>query len=146
MVSYTDYVNADGAEGWSIPYSKPIWETIKTDHKNFYTSGRLLRIGIGLEIGGIMANTNIDEKIQDNYQDDVRSSSTDDFADIVKTFGEGKYLIPLSLFTAALPEIIPESSATSIIGKWGRLTSRSYLVGGPPILLLQRATGASRPG
>ena len=65
MVSYTNYVNAYGAEGWSIPYSKPIWETIKKDHKNFYSSARLIRIGIGLGIGGIMANTNIDEKIQD---------------------------------------------------------------------------------
>lgn len=146
VVSCTDYVNAYGAEGWSIPYSKPIWETIKRDHKNFYSSGHLLRMGIGLGIGGIMANTNIDEKIQNRCQDDVRSSSTDNFADVMKTFGEGKYLIPLSLFTAALPEIIPESSATSSIGKWGRLTSRAYLVGGPPLLLLQRATGASRPG
>lgn len=145
VVCYPDYVGADGDDGWTIPYSKPIWETIKMDHKNFYSSGRLLRIGVGLGIGGIMANTKIDKRIQDKYQDDVRSSSTNDFATVVKTFGEGKYLIPLSLFTAALPEILPESSATSSIGKWGRLTSRSYLVGGPPMLLLQRATGASRP-
>ena len=117
VVSYTDYVNADDDDGWSISYSKPIWEIIKTDHKNFYSSGRLLRIGIGFGIGGIMANTNIDEEIQDKYQDDIRSSSTDNFADIVKTFGEGKYLIPLSLFAAALPEIIPENLATSIIGR-----------------------------
>jgi PAP2 superfamily len=146
VASYTDYANAYGAEGWSKPYSKSIWETIKRDHKNFYSSERVIRIGIAFGIGGILANTNIDEKIQDEYQDNVRSSSTDDFAKIVKTFGEGTYLIPLSLFTATLPEIIPKSSATSIIGEWGRLTSRSYLVGGPPLLLLQRATGASRPG
>lgn len=114
--------------------------------KNFYSSGRLIRIGIAFGIGGIMANTNIDEKIQDDYQDNLRSSSTDDVAHVVKTFGEGIYLIPLSLFAAALPEIIPESSATSAIGNWGRLTSRAYLVGGPPLLFLQRATGASRPG
>lgn len=146
MVSCVDYVNAYGAEEWLIPHSKMIWETIKQDHKNFYSSGRLIRLGIALGIGGIMANTNIDGKIQDEYQDHLRSSSTDNVAHVVKTFGEGTYLIPLALFTAALPEIIPESSATSIIGHWGRLTSRAYLVGGPPLLLLQRATGASRPG
>ena len=146
VVSYMENVNAYGAEGWSIPHSKTIWETIKQDHKDFYSSARLIRIGIALGIGGIMANTNIDEKIQDDYQDNLRSSSTDNFAKVVKTFGEGTYMIPLSLFTAALPEFIPESSATSIIGQWGRLTSRAYLVGGPPLLFLQRATGASRPG
>jgi hypothetical protein len=112
VVPYTDYVNAFGAEGWSIPYSKPIWETIKRDHKNFYSSRRLLRIGIGFGIGSIMANTNIDENIQDKYQDEVRSSSIDGFADIMKTFGEGTCLIPLSLFTAALSDIIPENSTT----------------------------------
>ncbi len=143
---YPNFVYAGGDNNSSISYFSRVWETIKTDHKNFYSSGRLLRIGVAFGIGGIMANTNIDEEIQDWYQDEVRSSSTDDLANVAKRFGEGKYLIPLSLLAATLPEIIPENSATSSIGKWGQLTSRSFLVGGPPVLLMQRATGASRPG
>jgi hypothetical protein len=145
MVSYPNFAGADDDKSLSKSYSNRIWETIKTDQKNFYSSRRLLRIGAAFGIGGIMANTNTDEKIQDWYQDDVRSSCTDNLSDVVKTFGEGKYLIPLSLLTAGLFEIIPESSATSSIDKWGRLTCRAYLVGGPPMLIMQRATGASRP-
>jgi hypothetical protein len=146
MVAYPHFAQADDDNDLQKSYSTRIWETIITDHKNFYSSRRLLWLGAAFGIGGIMANTNIDEKIQDRYQDDLRSSDTDDVADVVKEFGEGKYLIPLSLLSAGLAEILPESSTTSSIGKWGRLTSRAYLVGGPPMFVMQRATGASRPG
>ena len=146
MVTYPNFAGADDDNDLSKSYSTRIWEAIKTDHKNYYSSKRFLRLGAAFGIGGLMANTNIDENIQDWYQDDVRSSTTDDVASIVKTFGEGRYLLPLCLLAAGLPEIIPESSATSIIGKWGRLTSRAYLVGSPPMLIMQRVTGASRPG
>lgn len=145
MVACPNFAGAGDDSNLSEPYTTRIWETLKTDQKNFYSPHRLLRHGVAFGIGGIMANTGIDDNIQDWYQDDGRSSTTDDVTSVAKMFGDGRYLIPLSLLAAGLPEIIPESSATSSIGKWGRLTSRAYLVGGPPMLIMQRATGASRP-
>lgn len=145
MVAYPNFASGGDDSDLSEPYTTRIWETLKTDQKNFYSPHRLLRLGVAFGIGGIMANTDIDDNIHDWYQDDARSSTTDDFASVAKTFGDFRYLIPLSLLAAGLPEIIPESSATSSIGKWGRLISRAYLVGGPPMLIMQPATGASRP-
>ena len=43
---YPNFVYAGGDNNSSISYFSRVWETIKTDHKNFYSSGRLLRIGV----------------------------------------------------------------------------------------------------
>ncbi|RMD69168.1 MAG: hypothetical protein D6819_07630 [Gammaproteobacteria bacterium] len=117
-------------------------ETVKNDYRSFYAKERLLRLGIGFGLGAIAANTSMDQDFQEWYQDHVRGSGTDDFADAAKNLGEGKYLIPLSLLASGLG-VIDEGSP---IGAWGTHTLRSYLTGGPALLLMQRATGGSRPG
>ncbi|MFW6428463.1 MAG: phosphatase PAP2 family protein [Desulfosalsimonas sp.] len=121
-------------------------ETVKQDFINYYSFDNLKVMAISFAAGGIFANTSIDENLQKDYQDDIRDSGTDDFAGIAKTFGEGKYLIPLSLAAAASGYYIPEKNRASAIGTWGFNTARAYFVGAPPMLLMQRATGASRPG
>ena len=92
-----------------------ITRTIVSDYKSFYSGDRLIRIGIGFGIGAIPANTNTDHLIQEWYQDDIRSSTTDDMAEIFKTFGERKYLLPLTAVSAGLRYFDPESP----IGNWG---------------------------
>jgi len=119
-----------------------IKDTIVNDYKNFYTRDRLIQLGIGFGVGGIMANTSIDSDFQDHFQNDIRSSGTDDFSKTAKDFGNGYYMIPISFLGAA----ICSRDCESPIGQWGWHASRAYLVGGPPTLLMQLATGGSRPG
>ncbi len=115
-------------------------QTVRGDYRSFYTEGRLLRLGLGLGLGAVAANTHIDQGFRDWYQDHVRSRSTDDIADAAKNLGEGKYLIPLSLLASGL------EAWDGPLGDWGTHTLRAYLTGGPALLLMQRATGGSRPG
>ncbi|MGM0384254.1 MAG: phosphatase PAP2 family protein [Thermodesulfobacteriota bacterium] len=122
--------------------SSTITETLINDHKSFYSGERLTRIGLGFGLGAILANTTIDNQIQKKYQDDIRSSSTDDFAKSAKLFGEGIYLIPLSLLSASINYF----DNNSPIGDWGAYSARAYLIGAPGMLLMQRVTGGSRPG
>lgn len=136
-----DAFGADRESAWSS-----MWDVVMLDHLHFYSSDRLKRMGIGYGIGGIMANTGVDEYIQDWYQEDVRSSRTDDVAEVAKLFGEGKYMIPLSLLAAGVGTRIPTESKASNIGRWGERTARAYAVGAPPVLLMQRVLGSSRPG
>lgn len=137
----TDAYGADRESAWSS-----MWDVVMLDHLRFYSSDRLIRMGIGYGIGGTIANTGVDEYIQDWYQEDVRSSHTDDAAEVAKLFGEGKYLIPLSLLAAGVGACVPTENRASNIGKWGKRTARAYAVGGPPMLLMQRVLGSSRPG
>ena len=119
-----------------------IAETIVNDYRAFYSRERLTRMGLGFGAGAIVANTNIDRYVQNRYQNGLRNSGTDDFGDVTKLLGEGKYLIPIALLSAGT-KYIDDSSP---IGAWGAYTSRAYLTGGPAALLMQRVTGGSRPG
>lgn len=119
-----------------------IGEAVIRDYKSFYSLDRITRLGIGFGVGAVGANTNIDTQVQNWYQDNIRSKRTDDFSKTVKVFGEGKYLIPLSLLSASINYFDAESP----VGVWGVYTSRAYLTGTPALLLMQKITGASRPG
>lgn len=117
-------------------------DTIINDYKNLYTSkDRWLRLGVAFGVGGIMANTSIDERIKKWYQDDVRSPQTDKVASVVKEFGNGKITIPVALLASSITLFKPDST----IGNWGAYTSRAYIAGAPLLLSTQVLTGASRP-
>jgi hypothetical protein len=119
---------------------------VEQDYKDLYLSrSRLLQLGIGFSVGGIMANTNIDRSIQDGYQDHVRSDGSDHAAKVAKAFGEGLYVIPVAVGAAVLGERLSSEPWTSPIGTWGERASRAYLTASPLLLLTQWATGASRP-
>ena len=118
-----------------------IFATLKNDYKSFYSVERLTRMGFGFGLGAILANTKYDQKVRDWYQKDIRSSSTDDFSDSAKLFGEGKYLIPISLLSASIKYIDNDSA----IGEWGMYAAGAYLTGAPAMLLMQKVTGGSRP-
>jgi len=119
-----------------------IIETVINDYKSFYSGGRLLRMGIGFGIGALPANTSIDDDIQDWFQDDIRSSTTDDMSDVFKEFGERQFLLPITAVAALFKFAEPNSP----IGNWGAYSLRAYATGTPALLLMQRATGGSRPG
>jgi hypothetical protein len=137
----TDAYAENGESAWS-----GMWDVVKSDYLHFYSSDRLKRLGIAYGVGGIMANTAVDENIQDWYQEDMRSTRTDDAAEVAKLFGEGKYMIPLSLLAAGIGTRIPTENRASNIGRWGERTARAYAVGAPPVLLMQRFLGSARPG
>lgn len=117
------------------------WEAMQKDYQSFYAPKRLQRLAIGFGVGGVVANTQLDNNFQNWYQHNIRSNNTDAFSKVTKTFGEGKIMIPVALLSATINYIEPKSS----IGVWGVYTSRAYLIGAPAVLLMQVATGASRP-
>lgn len=121
-------------------------DTVQGDLENYYSIDNLKFMTISFGLGGILANTSVDEDLQEEYQDNIRSDSTDDFSEVAKMFGEGKILIPLSIATAVTGYYLPKKCGVSAIGTWGFNTARSYFVGAPPMLLMQNVTGASRPG
>jgi hypothetical protein len=121
------------------------FDTVKKDYGEFYSSDRLIRAGIVFAGGAVFANTDLDQNIQDHYQENIRSDKTDEFSKVFKTFGEGKYLITISLITTLTSRYMETSGERSAVGRWGENTLRAYLVGGPATLLTQQLTGASRP-
>jgi hypothetical protein len=112
------------------------------DNRYFYSTDNLTNLAIGFGIGGVMANTSIDRKFQNQYQEHFHS----DFPDIFKVYGEGIVTVPLFTGFALIGELTPDTKAGSLVGEWGRRTLRSYIVGVPPLFLSKWLTGGSRPG
>jgi len=92
-----------------------------------------------------LANTSLDEDFQSWYQRDVRSSGTDDFARFWKTFGEGQIFIPAFAGLAFAGDLLEGLPLCGAAGEYAGRVTRAYLVGAPPMLLMQLVLGASRP-
>ncbi|MCK4709253.1 MAG: phosphatase PAP2 family protein [Gammaproteobacteria bacterium] len=121
------------------------WSSIKSDYAEFYSADRFMRMGVIFAGGAVLAHSDADQNLQNDYQNNIHSNYSDDFSAAVKSFGEGKYLIPLSLLAAGVDSYFNEAGQRTGQGKWGEITARSYFVGAPALLATQRITGASRP-
>jgi hypothetical protein len=121
------------------------WQRIKQDYRNYYSWDGLGYMVVGFGLGAAVANTNADHEMQEWWQEDVRTGTTDDFARWVKTFGEGYFVIGAGMSGWLVGEVFYDRPIPGVIGEWGGRTMRSLFVGVPPMLLMQTVTGASRP-
>lgn len=117
-----------------------------TDIKHYYECDTMLKFGLVLGGGAILANTAMDRNFQNWYQDDVRSGGTDNFASFWKTFGEGHIFIPAFACLGAAGAMMPDCRTGNFLADFGFRMTRAYLVGAPPMVFMQYALGASRPG
>jgi hypothetical protein len=118
---------------------------IRNDYRNFYSKDSLVSAAGIFAAGGVMANTNIDQNVHDWYQEDVRSTLTDNVASVAKLFGEGYLILPALGITLAAGEMFDEHPRASVAGDWADQSLRAIAVGAPPLLATQLLTGASRP-
>jgi hypothetical protein len=118
-------------------------DTVRQDYEDLYLSpSHLIHLGVAFGAGAIVANTNMDRQMQDWYQDHLRTKAGDRVSDVAKIFGQGQYLIPVSVAAALLGDRL---SPDSPVGTWGERTTRGYLTGGSALLATQWLTGGSRP-
>jgi hypothetical protein len=116
-----------------------------SDYKNFYSLNNLGKLALGIGYAGFYANTTFDQKIQDFYNDYIKSRATDNVSKFVKPFGDGRITVPIYLSAVLIGELGKSSKICSTIGEWGERCSRAILVGASPTLLLQVVLGSSRP-
>lgn len=121
-------------------------QNVRSDHRNYYDRGTMAKLAGGLVLGSVLANTSMDQDVQDWYQQDVRSTETDHFATFWKTFGEGHLFIPAYACLAFAGKFVEDWPVLGPAGDFGARTTRGYLVGAPPMLFMQFMLGASRPG
>ncbi|MEK9658253.1 MAG: phosphatase PAP2 family protein [bacterium] len=120
-----------GADGWSA---------IQSDYRYFYSGDTFKAMALSTVLAGSLANSSLDQRFQDFYQEQIRSERLNKISSVVKPFGSGRYVLPVMFLFSAI------FSDTSGVGEWASLSSRAYLVGAPLMLMGQRVLGASRPG
>lgn len=117
------------------------WDTLAADYGRFYSSPRLLGLGVAIGLAGVSANSQLDRDI---YEDAIAGWRTDDydrFGQAVTGMGEGLYAIP----TFGVAALAGASVGLPGVGEWGERSLRALAVGAPPLLFLQSAIGAGRP-
>jgi membrane-associated phospholipid phosphatase len=137
-------------DDFAIPSPRPtsLASRVWSDHLNFYSPESLTLLGGGLIVGAALANTSTDAQIQKHFQSSVRGASSDDWFEGLhgsKELGNGKYTLPVFATSWAMGELLPNSKAAEVGGRWGERSLRGFLVGAPPLLAFQQLTGGSRP-
>ncbi len=122
-----------------------VLEDVLSDHSRFYSSGNLRSLSLGLLGAWLLANTEADVSVQDWYREEIRTRASDDAAGWVKPLGDGRIMVPALSATLLAGRLIGETSAGRTLGRWSGRSLRALAVGAPALLLLQVATGGSRP-
>jgi membrane-associated phospholipid phosphatase len=119
-------------------------KAVKTDFGNFYMNRtNLIKLGIGVAGAAALANTGADRYIRNKYQDDLRSTKTDD---ATKLFNART----LTLASVLGPGYVVAYGAgvwfdNPTMEEWAQKSFRATLVGAPALGLLAGVTGGGRP-
>jgi len=129
-----------------FPWLKELAGDTCCDYGNYYSWPGMYPLLYGIGGASLLANTSLDGDFQSWYQREARSSGTDNFASFWKNFGEGQYLIPAFAGLGLVGGMFENRPLFSITGEFGDRVTRGYLVGAPPMILMQYCLGGSRPG
>jgi hypothetical protein len=118
---------------------------IWNDYRNFYDCEGLVCLSAAFGAGALMANTGFDDTMQTAWQTGVEPTGLGTFFSGCKDIGEGRYLLPIFGVATATGLVFEGNPFGDVIGEWGSRSLRMFVVGAPPLYVLQLATGAGRP-
>jgi len=120
------------------------YEAVKTDFGNFYLDrSNLTRLGIGLAVGAVFANTEMDQYIRDKYQESQRNHLTDQLTKIFNISGTEIALVEIPVYLGAYGAGVWLPNPT--MEEWAVKSVRATIVGAPALVFLAVATGGDRP-
>jgi hypothetical protein len=120
------------------------YKAVTMDLGNFYLDREnLTRLGIGVGVAAVLANTNIDMYIRDKYQSSTRSQVTDQATKIFNITGTELVLVTVPVYIATYGVGLWIQNPT--MEEWAQKSLRATVVGGPALVFLAAATGGDRP-
>ena len=115
------------------------FSVIEKDYRAFYLDYQVMgSLGAGVLGAGGIANSSADRKVNEYFQNNLRSGATDSFSDVARVPGDVLIAVPLLFGAYAL-------SNEGAVKSWAGDSLRALFVGAPAGLFIQYATGASRP-
>jgi len=132
----------------SQPESDSLLSRLANDQMKFYSKDSVLKLGLVLGASSLIANTSADEQLQKHFQSSVRGATSDNWFEFLhasKELGNGVYTLPIMGAAWIAKEVIDGPPAFETFGTWGERSLRGFIVGAPPLVVLQRLTGGSRP-
>jgi membrane-associated phospholipid phosphatase len=109
------------------------WQVLLDDARRFYSRRNLVRLGIGFLIGGILANSPIDQWLENAYRhhihSDAKKAQTCQW--LAKQVGDRYVVIGAPLAAMAVGVLAPANPAAAAVGSWGLQFTRTFLVAAP---------------
>ena len=148
---------AAGCTAFAPPADEPPWarsryprlsragHKVWNDYRNFYSCESLVCLTAAFGAGALMANTGFDTTMEGAWQRGVEPTGLGSFFSGCKDMGEGRYALPVFGVAAVTGLVLEGHPAGDVVGEWGSRSLRMFVVGAPPLYVLQLATGASRP-
>lgn len=121
--------------------------SVARDYRLYYSPPELVRLGIVVGAGGVLANTSLDGNFAGFYQDHVRNGFTDSLARPFNKAGHGTAVaLPLIYLGAmVVGGYGSESGSGSAVATWGDRSLRAFILGAPQQVLLTHLLGSYRP-
>jgi membrane-associated phospholipid phosphatase len=107
------------------------------DADNYLSWTTLAEMAAALGTDALLANTPLDQKFQNWFQNHVRSKGTDRFSNDIAFLGHGQDMIPAAIGLTLAGTLVGDNWLGDTVG--------AYLIGAPSLLLFQYGLGASRP-
>lgn len=129
----------------SVPAN--LWRVVCGDLRGLYTGRSLLRVLAGFLAGGILANTPLDQWLEDAYRThvhaDSRTARTCQW--IAKQVGDRYVVIGAPVAAMAAGWLAPASSAAAAAGSWGAQFARTFVAAAPAAYDGTWLLGGDRP-
>lgn len=122
-----------------------IGDDLWSDQRYFYSRPVWTRLGLGLGMAAIIANTQADRELIETYRESIRVEEFSSFTDVVRPLGDGTYTLPVFALASLFGRYATSGPAADVVGEWGWRSLRTFAVGAVPLVVLQRAIGAGRP-
>ena len=119
---------------------------VGSDYSNFYSCESLVGLTAAFGAGALMANTGFDTTMQTAWQNSITPTGFGQFIGGTKFLGEGRYELPVWGAAAVTGLLLSGNPTGDVIGEWGSRSLRMFVVGAPPLYVMQQVTGSSRPG
>ena len=124
-----------------------VWQVLWDDLCRFYSRRNLLRLGLGFLIGAILANTPLDQWLEDAYRTRVHSETQTAKAvqQATKKIGDRSVVILAPVAAMSIGLLAPVNPAAATVGAWGMQFARTFLVAAPVTYGASWALGGDRP-
>jgi len=110
-----------------------VWQVLLDDLRRFYSRRNLVRLGIGFLIGAVLANTPLDQRIEDAYRNhlhaETKAAQKAQWA--AKQFGDRYVVVVAPIAAMTVGVLAPANPAAAIVGSWGLQFARTFLVAAP---------------
>ncbi len=124
-----------------------VWQVLWDDLCRFYSRRNLLRLGLGFLIGAILANTPLDQWLEEAYRTHVHSETQTAKAVLqaTKKIGDRSVVILAPVAAMSIGLLAPVNPAAATVGAWGIQFARTFLVAAPVTYGASWALGGDRP-